>query len=222
MNDIWQQNYNKLLKYQESYGDTNVPKNYVDQKLARLVITLRQQKRLGILPAERELALHQIGFEFEPQDTHWTKVYNSVVDFYKLNGHASPKRRSENEHERALGNWVHRMHKLIRNGQLSDDKIFQLSLINIDGDPAKYKITNKGLPEIFNTMLNRLKSHIDVYGPVIHSEMIEPDLNSWLVLQVNRIKNSLISSKEYVALVKTGFSADENIDLKLIKTSNQK
>ena len=89
MSKIWQNNLIKLLQFKAEFGHTNVPKSYADKRLARLVTTLRQQKRYRTLKPERELALHQIGFDFEPLQTQWLVNYNKVIDFYRLNGHAS-------------------------------------------------------------------------------------------------------------------------------------
>ena len=209
MSSIWQNNFNKLLQFKAEFGHTNVPKSYVDGKLARLVITLRQQKRYKTLKPERELALHQIGFDFEPQTTQWLSSYNKVVEFYRLNGHSSPNRRSKNDHERAIADWVHRMHKMIRNDELLEEQIQKLKLINIDGNPSNYKINSRGLPQSFDTMLERLNNYINQYSHTIHPTMADPALYEWVLLQHKRINASVISPKEYAAIMKTGFKLEQ-------------
>jgi len=114
MSTNWQKNLNKLIGYKVVHGNVDVPITYTDKQLARLVTTLRQQKRSGTLKPERELILFQLGFDFEPMETRWLNMYTKVLDFYLLNGHASPNRRSDSKYERMLADWVHRMHKLIR------------------------------------------------------------------------------------------------------------
>ncbi|PCJ49768.1 MAG: hypothetical protein COA74_04785 [Gammaproteobacteria bacterium] len=227
MSAIWKSNLNKLLKFKAEFGHTSVPKSYTDKQLARLVTTLRQQKRYGILKAERELALHQIGFDFEPLQTLWLTNYRQVIEFYRHNGHSSPNRRSENEHERALADWVHRMHKMVRRNELSTEKCLKLKLINIDGNPSDHKITNLGLPLSFELMLGRLKNYIKNFSSVIHPHMADPNLYQWVMLQQSRIDGSVISTKEYAALINTGFEfAREATDaketdniLKIVNTS---
>ncbi len=211
MSRIWQQNFNKLLAFKAEFGHVNVPKSYVDKKLARLVTTIRQQKRYKTLKPERELALLQIGFDFDPIQSLWEKSYKKVCEFYRMNGHSSPYRRSKNEHERALGDWVHRMHKLIRLEELSDDKVQKLKLINIDGHPSNYHLSRNGLPIIFESMLGKLKKQIRQYGQNIHHHNTNPELYNWLLFQQQRIQAALIPPKEYSALMKSDFDLKQEI-----------
>jgi len=209
MSNIWQRNLNKLMQFKAEFGHVNVPKSYSDKQLARLVTTIRQQKRYGTLSSERELALHRIGFDFEPMQSQWLNVYNKVAEYYRLNGHASPNRRSDNEHERALADWTHRMHKMIRNNQLDKEKVYKLSLINIDGKPTEHKLGLTGLPKSFEKKLERLKKYISNNSTLIHSNMSDPALYHWILLQQQRINAALITPAEYSALTKTGFKLEQ-------------
>ncbi len=206
MSNIWQKNLDKLNQFKVEYGHVNVPKSYADQQLARLVTTLRQQKRNGTLKAERELALHELGLNFNPLQTLWLNNYQKTIEFYRMNGHASPNRRSENEHERALADWVHRMHKLYRKNELSEDKKLKLKLINIDGEPANHHLSRHGIPKAFEAMLKRLTYHIKRQGPEINPLTTDADLFDWLLFQQQRINATLITSKEYSLLMNSGFS----------------
>lgn len=206
MSRIWDINFQKLCDYKLLHGDTNVPKSYADTKLARLVISLRQQKRNKTLKPERELALLQIGFDFDPHETKWQLNYNSVVEYYRLNGHSSPNRRSDNEHERTLAEWVHRMHKLVRESELSRDKIEQLKLINIDGNPADHHLNEQGIPNKFARFMDRLKIQIQKTGTEIDNRIVDQELYQWLVLQHYRIQASVILPTEYTNLIRTDFS----------------
>jgi len=209
MSRIWQNNLEKLIQYRDEFGHTNVPKSYTDKHLARLVTTLRQQKRYTTLKPERELALHQIGFDFEPLQTQWLANYNKLVEFYRLNGHSSPNRRSDNGHERALADWVHRMQKMVRNQKLTEEQVQKLKLINIDGNPSDHRITVNGLPQSFENMLGKLSQYICQYSSVIYPGIADPVLHKWLQLQQQRIKAAVISTKEYTALIKTGFTVEQ-------------
>lgn len=208
MGKVWDNNFKKLCEFKNLHGHTNVPKSFEDTKLARLVISLRQQKRSGSLKPERELALLQLGFDFDPLESKWQSNYKSVVEFYRLNGHASPNRRSDNEHERGLAEWVHRMHKLVRECELDRDKVRQLQLINIDGNPAEYRINRDGLPRVFASFIERLNSQIARTGSDMHSNITDQGLYQWLVLQDERINASLITPREYTTLMHTGFTLE--------------
>ena len=209
MSKIWQRNFDRLCAFKDTYGHTNVPKSYHDSKLARLVISLRQQKRTNSLKPERELALLQLGFDFDPHETKWQSHYKSVVEYYRLNGHSSPNRRSHNDHERTLAEWVHRMHKLVRDNQLEQEKIEQLKLINIDGDPASHRLNAQGLSHTFTEYLDKLMIHIQRYGKTIDSSMLDQDLYQWLLFQDKRIKSALITPKEYTSLIRTNITVAE-------------
>ena len=210
MSNIWEQNLDKLKAFKRDYGHTNVPKNFPDQKLARLVVTLRYQKRKGQLKPERELELYKLGFDFEPQMSQWHKTYDQLVEFIKLNGFQMPSRRSEHEHERTLADWVHRMHKLIRQDALSIEQTHLLSLLNIDGNPADYRLTPRGLPEKFEKLLQRLRAYQQQHSAVVTQQMADPVLYRWLLLQKERIDKALISPKEYSALLKTGLKIESD------------
>ena len=217
MSKIWQRNFDKLCEFKDSHGHTNVPKSYHDSKLARLVISLRQQKRNNSLKPERELALLQIGFDFDPHETKWQSNYQSVVEYYRLNGHSSPNRRSDNEHERTLAEWVHRMHKLVRERELEADKIAQLKLINIDGNPAAHRLNAQGLPEAFAANLERLVIQIQRHGETIDSSMLDQNLYEWVKFQDKRIKAALITPREYTSLLRTNMKLAEVESGKIIE-----
>lgn len=209
MSKIWQRNFDKLCEFKNSYGHTNVPKSYHDSKLARLVISLRQQKRNNTLKPERELALLQLGFDFDPHETKWQSNYQSVVEYYRLNGHSSPNRRSDNEHERTLAEWVHRMHKLVRENELEAEKVAQLKLINIDGNPTAYRLNQQGLPEVFAQNLERLMLHIQRHGTCLEASTLDSDIYEWVLFQDKRIKSALITPKEYTSLIRTNMKLAE-------------
>ena len=217
MSKIWQRNFDKLCEFKNSYGHTNVPKSYHDSKLARLVISLRQQKRNNSLKPERELALLQLGFDFDPHETKWQSNYQSVVEYYRLNGHSSPNRRSNNEHERTLAEWVHRMHKLVRENQLETEKVEQLKLINIDGEPASHRHNAQGLPHTFSQYLEKLMIQIQRHGNTIDSSMLDQDLYQWVLFQDKRIKSALITPKEYTTLIRTNMIIAEAESGKIIE-----
>jgi hypothetical protein len=209
MSKIWQKNFNKLCEFKTIHGHTNVPKSYHDTKLARIVISLRQQKRNNSLKPERELALLQLGFDFDPHETKWQANYQSVVEYYRLNGHTTLNRRSDNEHERALAEWVHRMHKLVRQGQLEEDKIAQLKLVNIDGDPGAHRLNEQGLPAAFAQNLERLMLHIQRHGNELDSSMLDQSLYQWVKFQDKRIKAALITPREFTSLIRTDMKLAE-------------
>lgn len=209
MSRIWDNNLQKLKEFKTEFRHLNVPKSYHDKQLARLVTTLRQQKRADTLKPERELALHRLGFDFEPHQTQWLANYQQLVEFYRLNGHSAPYRRSENQHERALADWVHRMHKLIRRGELSQEKKSLLDLIYVDGSPSSHKLLKNGTPQSFDKMLNRLQKYIQHNGPIIHANIADPILYSWLLSQQERINSSVISAVEFSLLMKTGFEFEK-------------
>ena len=220
MSSIWQKNLNKLLQFKAEFGHVNVPKSYADKQLARLVTTLRQQKRYGTLSSERELALHRIDFDFEPMQSQWLNVYSKVVEYYRLNGHASPNRRSDNEHERALADWTHRMHKMIRKNELDVEKVYKLKLINIDGKPSEHRIGLSGLAASFEQKLERLNKYIGTNSTLIHAGMSDPTVYQWVLFQQQRIKAALITPTEYSSLLRTGFQLEKNESHQLPKIVN--
>jgi hypothetical protein len=213
MSTIWEQNLEKLTAFKRDHGHTNVPKNYTDEKLARLVVTLRYQKRKGTLTADKELDLYKLGFDFEPHKTQWNKMYEQVIEFFKLNGFKLPSRRSSNDFERSLADWVHRMHKLIRTESLDIEQTHKLALLNIDGNPKEYRLTPRGFPKKFENMLNRLKQYQQQNGKVLTQHMADPVLYQWIMVQKARIEAATISPVEFSALLKTDLSIqDEQVN----------
>ena len=100
------------------------------------------------------------------------------------------------------------MHKLVRKQELTDEQVQKLKLINIDGTPSEHRISVKGFPQFFEKMLGKLNSYVRQYGPDIHPRMADQGLYKWVLLQQQRISASVISTKEYSALIKTGFKME--------------
>jgi len=71
-------------------------------------------------------------------------------------------------------------------------------------------------------MLERLQHYIKNYSSVIHKDMADPILYQWVKFQQARIDTSVISTKEYSALIRTGFeiSKEQEGILKIVTTNH--
>ncbi len=92
--DKWAINYEKLVKYKEEHGTTQVPtKNYPDKNFAHWIATQRydykmfKENKKTCLTPERLGLLREVGFVFNVFDQKWDEMFGSLLEFKRENGH---------------------------------------------------------------------------------------------------------------------------------------
>jgi len=101
----WDAMFVALQKYREAHGNCLVPQRFKENpKLADWVSEQRMAYNRGQLAAERTHRLDKLGFDWDPNNTHWEKYYRQLVEFKKEHNHTNVPQRSGKYRE--LGTWV--------------------------------------------------------------------------------------------------------------------
>jgi len=101
----WVEMYNRLVEYQQKYHTTRVPWRFQDDpRLGKWVTTQRQKYWKAKLSQDRVDKLEAIGFEWDPFQGQWMKMFQKLVAYQQKFGNvAVPERWKEDPQ---LGLWV--------------------------------------------------------------------------------------------------------------------
>jgi hypothetical protein len=101
----WDAMFVALQQYREAHGNCLVPQRFKENpRLADWVSEQRMAYNRGQLDSERTSRLDELGFDWDPNNTHWEKYYRQLVEFKKEYGHTNVPQRSGKY--AALGTWV--------------------------------------------------------------------------------------------------------------------
>lgn len=116
----WQLMYDRLLAYRAEEEDWP---SATEGKLGLWCHTQRVARRRGTLAAERIAQLEALGFEWEQQDSAWSKQYEKLRDFKQRQGRW-PKRG-----EGSLATWCNTQRQARKNGRLTKERIRRLDAL---------------------------------------------------------------------------------------------
>jgi len=103
--ETWDAMFLMLEQYKQAHGNCLVPQRFKgNPKLADWVSEQRMAYNRGQLAAERTHRLDKLGFDWDPNNTHWEKYYRQLVEFKKEHNHTNVPQRSGKYRE--LGTWV--------------------------------------------------------------------------------------------------------------------
>jgi hypothetical protein len=101
----WEEMFLALQQYKQQHENCLVPQRWKENhKLADWVSEQRMAYNKGRLDAERTRRLEELGFDWDPNNTHWEKYYWQLVEFKKEHGNTNVPQRSGKY--AALGTWV--------------------------------------------------------------------------------------------------------------------
>jgi superfamily II DNA or RNA helicase len=167
----WESFFSELRNYLNEYGDTNVPKGYINNKsLAGWVRTQRGNYFNGLLSEERKNKLDNIGFEWTPNDSIWERRFEELRNFIKINGHANVSEKHMVPH---LYSWVLAQRLRISQGLLSEYRINKLNEINFIW---------KVYESYHNEMISKLIAYKEKHGNCLVPRKYTEDhkLGSWV------------------------------------------
>jgi hypothetical protein len=81
----WQNMFQRLEAYKVKHGDCNVLRKCA-YDLSTWVNTQRRKRHDNMSP-ERRQCLESIGFDWDPHETAWVRMYENLVDYQKREGH---------------------------------------------------------------------------------------------------------------------------------------
>lgn len=118
--DPWQIMYDRLQEYRSSEDDWP---SATEGKLGLWCHTQRMSRRRGTLREDRVALLDALGFEWDQQDSEWSKQYGKLKSFYEREGRA-PRRG-----EGSLATWCNTQRQARKKGRLTKERIRRLDAL---------------------------------------------------------------------------------------------
>lgn len=137
LSSSWDEMYTRLVRYQQEFGDTNVPAKYKTPDGLSLGNWCTCQRRVysgsicGILTKERIEKLERIGFSWNPADDNWSAGYNHAAEYFRENGDLLVPTAYVTGDGFKLGLWIRSNRARYRKGTLSEERIRLLQEIGI-------------------------------------------------------------------------------------------
>jgi hypothetical protein len=152
--DSWERNFQMLLEFKDKNGHCRVPYDFhQNKKISHWVSGLRKKYSSGSLPQEQIFKLESIGFEWNPFDFDWEKMFLELVEYNKIYGNCLvPKKKTI---YKKLGIWVGTQRQSYSKNKLSPDQVDKLNSLEFDWNPFK---TN------WEKMYEELKAFQQVHG----------------------------------------------------------
>eukprot|EP00956_Cyclotella_meneghiniana_P023549 scaffold46055_cov56-Cyclotella_meneghiniana.AAC.4 len=136
----WFERFEELIKYNEEYGNTCVPRRYKkNRSLGRWVANQRQVYKHNKLSADRIQKLNEIGFVWNPQNpqVEWSERFEELIKYKEQHGNTRvPFRYKENP---SLGAWVKRQRLAYKRNKMLEDRIQKLNCIGFIWYPRGLK-----------------------------------------------------------------------------------
>lgn len=101
----WHSMVEALRDYKEKFGNCLVPQKWpANPSLANWVTIQRRLYKQGTLDAEEASQLATLGFDFDPIDTKWDAMFDTLVEFKREHGHCNVSQRAHRHKQ--LAQWV--------------------------------------------------------------------------------------------------------------------
>lgn len=188
----WEIMYQRLLEYRAAEQDWP---SAAEGKLGLWCHTQRVSRRQGTLPEARIRRLEAIDFDWEQQDSRWSRNFHLLKSFYEKEGHW-PKR-GEGE----VSAWCNTQRQARKNGTLTKERIRRLDSIGFLWEydrEEEWQEKCRELAAFYHACRRWPKAS-------------EGSLGAWCATQRKRWKNGQLPAERKDALDKLGFiwSAEE-------------
>ncbi|WP_396600823.1 Helicase associated domain protein [Algibacter sp. R77976] len=182
----WLKNYGLLVQYKLIHNTVDVPARTKFEGVALGTWVVRQRAVKDNLSQNQIDKLNEIGFDWNPNETDWKKMYSILKSYYLKNGNSNiPVIFPENSH---LGKWCFKQRQNYRNDILKTDKIELLEELEFIWFPQDVNFEDK-LKELYDFYLNN--GHFKV-----PSKKIYQSLYNWFNAQKRHFrKGTLIKEK---------------------------
>ena len=134
MRGSWESMFQALIRFKRQHGHCNVEWRH-NLDLAYWIIVQRESRLRGSLNDAMVQRLESIGFQWEPQDAAWERMFEALRQFRQQQGHCNvPRKWPKN---RNLAAWCERQ----RRRRLTTDQVRRLKAIGFSWDrPAEISI----------------------------------------------------------------------------------
>ncbi len=180
----WEVMFQQLVVYKQKYGHCNVPAMCKENRRFGTWVTWQRVNKDRISP-EKVLKLDSIGFDWDPHENLWDKMFKQLLDFKAEHGHCNvPDKWKGNKQ---LGSWVGTQRT--RKRGMSPEKIAKLDSIGFDWDPHE---------NAWNQMFEQIEAFNKKHGHCNVSQKWgkNKQLGKWVCVQ-RRTKDNLSPERRY-------------------------
>jgi len=132
----WEVMFAALVNYKQTHGDFKVPPKW--DEIPTLGDWCQQQRsayKYNKLSPERIKRLEDIGFEWNPLDARWEKMFAALTTYKQVQGDCNVP--TEWDQNPKLGQWCYVLRRSYRKGTLSADHIKRLEEIGFEWEHVK-------------------------------------------------------------------------------------
>lgn len=201
----WNERFEELKAFRKREGHCLVPPRYPENpKLGGWVSKQREIRKRGTLSRDKIKKLNQLGFDWDPRESQWHKMFEELKTFHKKEG--SWKFSDNDPETKSLLIWVTAQRSHHQKGMLAEDRIKKLDKLGLDWDPNESQ---------WNEMYEALKGFQKKEG---HCRAPQKDpkykqLGVWVVSQRALHKKKVLGKDKFEKLDRLGFdwNPDETV-----------
>ncbi len=187
----WNEQYEKLAMYKAKHGNLDAPQRS-STKLGLWSNSQRQNRKNGILTAERIRLLDEIGFEWTPRDSVWDEGFNKLLAYKAEHGNVDVSKHPNTE----LGTWVSVQRKAKSRGEISEERLQRLNEVGFVWDAHESR---------WEEMFRQLRVYKDTHGD-LNIPTASTGLGSWAHIQRRAKKNGKLSEEKIQRLNEVEFA----------------
>jgi superfamily II DNA or RNA helicase len=196
----WDEMFGRLLSFRARHGDCLVSESYGDGSLATWCEKNRAKKKAGTLKPERERALTEIGFDWDPRENTWQELYARLVKYREAHGDCCVPRGYE---DKQLRNWVYEQRTKYASGKLSETRKEKLDAIEFVFDVRE---------AVWLEQYQRLKSFFERHRHVDVPSSFDKSLPPWMRIQRTKYRKGRLEDSKIKMLNEVGISWDPQQD----------
>ncbi|MBI2926161.1 MAG: Helicase associated domain protein [Verrucomicrobia bacterium] len=181
----WDEWFGRLVAFKVQFGHCDVhPLKGQHRRLGNWLAIQRKKFRLGILTADRERKLSEVGATLDPHETWWNDRYARLIEFKNRHGHCNVPFRWQEDSD--LGQWLAQQRKRKMLGKLSALRTEKLEELGIvwDKEAAHWE-------QRFCELVEAARRHGDPNLPLRWGE--NPSLAKWVHSQRQNHRSGTLS-----------------------------
>lgn len=202
VDEVWENYFQRLIKYKAQFGHCNVPKSYkADKQLADWCDRLRNiycGTMAGNLTAERIQSLEQLGFVWSWNRTEiaWEKRYQELLLFKNKHGHANVPKTAE---YKDLGAWVSAQRNYYTKGILSEQRQKKLTDTGFN-----WTVKTDAWEKMFDELIRHKKKPGHPHETTQYP--LNEKLSDWYYAQKHLVQHGLLSKERIKKLRDAGIN----------------
>lgn len=212
----WQDMFNALVEYQNTYGNLKVPAKYVTsdgKPLGRWLINQRSLYLKGTLPIEHQEKLESIGIIWKGNETKWIMMYKLAVEYQEKHGNLNIPQYYVTSDGKSLGLWLQTQRNNYREGKLKQERIKLLEDIGII-----WKVNQRYTwEEMFLLAKKYYEENANLLIPKDYKAPNGANVGLWLFTQRSSYRKGTLSEERVKALESIGVVWNFKVNSKISK-----